>query len=229
MKILQAIADFFRNLFGGKAANDPPIIDKPQIPKQDIPPSVVPVKDPSNVQPQVQPQTEVPVVKPDINTSPTTNDAGNQFVIKLVRYSVGAEDTLGRLYINNKLYCYTLEDQYRERKVAGDTCIPTGEYEIVFRNVGGMNDTYCIKYPDIHKGMLWLQNVPGFEYILIHIGNSEADTKGCILVGSHVVGENNTQKARQITGSKDAYYKVYPIVADYLEKGGKVMMKIVES
>lgn len=228
MKILQAIANFFRSLFGGKAADETPIINNPQTPKQDTQPHVEPVKDHSNVQPQVQPQMEIPVVKPEIITPPTTNDSSNHLIINLVRYSTGKEDTLGKLYINNQLYCYTLEDQYREVKVSGDTRIPAGEYEIIFRKVGGMNDTYSLKYPDIHKGMLWLQQVPGFQYILIHIGNSEADTKGCILVGNHVVGENNTQKARQITGSKDAYYKVYPIVAAHLEKGGKVTIKITD-
>ena len=229
MKILQAIADFFRNLFGGKAAEETPIIDKPQTPKQDTQPSVEPVKDHANAQPQVLPQTEIPVVKPQIDTPPTTNDNNNNLIIKIVRYSTGEDDTLGKLYINNELYCYTLEDQYRATAVSRETRIPAGEYEVLFRKVGGMNDTYTVKYPDIHKGMLWLHNVPGFQYILIHIGNSEADTKGSILVGSHVVGENNTQKARQITGSKDAYYKVYPIVAAHLEKGGKVTVKIVEN
>ncbi len=227
MNILRAIADFFRALFGGKAA-ETPVIDTPQTPNADTELPVVPVKDNVITQPQPHPQTDVPIVQPHVDTPPSTNDTSNHLTIKLVRYSSGVEDTLGKLYINNQFYAYTLEDQYRETKVQGDTRIPAGEYEILFRKVGGMNDTYSMKYKDIHKGMLWLQNVPGFQYILIHIGNTEADTKGCILVGSHVLGENNINKPRQITGSKDAYYKVYPLVAAFLAKGGKVTIKIEE-
>lgn len=238
MNILRAIANFFKSLFGGEPTQTHVIdTNQTQTPKADVQPPVVPVKDTSTTIPQTQPQKEVPSTtsqidipnnQPHIETPPSSHDNQNYMVLKLVRYSSGKEDTLGKLYINEEFYGYTLEDQYHETKVPNDTRIPAGEYEILFRKVGGMNDTYSFKYKDIHKGMLWLQNVKGFEYVLIHIGNTEADTKGCILVGSQVMNENNMNQARQIIGSKAAYYKIYPVVAAHLENGGKVKIKIIE-
>ena len=64
-----------------------------------------------------------------------------------------------------------------------ETCIPEGEYEIKLRTVGGFNERYTKKYPTMHRGMLWLQDVPGFEYILIHQGNTDEHTSGCLIVG----------------------------------------------
>lgn len=88
--------------------------------------------------------------------------------------------TLGSLYIDDVWTAWTLEDQLRERpmqpvkswKVKGETAIPSGRYRIVLR-----------QSPRFGRVLPWLQDVPGFEWILMHAGNKTADTEGCLLVG----------------------------------------------
>lgn len=94
--------------------------------------------------------------------------------------------TIGSLWLADDLVCYTLEDKVREPlpwwegadmrpsawKVKGATAIPRGAYMV--RNTLS---------PRFRKVLPRLEAVPGFSGILIHKGNSAADTEGCILVG----------------------------------------------
>lgn len=144
--------------------------------------------------------------------------------INVKRYSASNESTLGLLYIDGKFACYTLEDEYRNVKLKGETRIKEGEYEIKFRKEGGHHAEYGKKFPQIHKGMLELQNVPEFQYILIHIGNTDKDTDGCILVGDAV--NNNKLVKGNITQSTIAYQRIYTPIAKALEAGQKVTIKI---
>ena len=96
--------------------------------------------------------------------------------IQVVRTQFGIDATNGLMYIDGKFECYTLEDQYQAVKVMHETCIPEGTYDIKFRKVGGFHQKYSARYKNAHYGMLELQNVPGFQYILIHPGRSEEHT-----------------------------------------------------
>lgn len=84
--------------------------------------------------------------------------------------------TIGRLSIDGKYVCDTLEDKVREPgvKVAGKTAIPAGRYRVIV-NVS----------PKFGRELPRLLDVPGFEGILIHRGNTPEDTAGCILVGEN--------------------------------------------
>lgn len=93
------------------------------------------------------------------------------------------DQTLGLLSINGNPQCFTLEDQFQPVKVPDETRIPAGRYKLAIRTESGMALKYRQLYGDWHRGMLWLQNVPGFEWIYIHVGNTDGDTSGCILVG----------------------------------------------
>lgn len=130
--------------------------------------------------------------------------------------------TIGKLYIDGVYTCVTLEDAVRAQKIYGETAIPAGTYPVVFRREGTTHHSYKTRFRAIHNGMLHIQNIPGFEYVLIHCGNTPADTFGCILVGS---GRAVSDPDR-ITGSEIAYRKMYPIVSAALERGDDVKISI---
>ncbi len=150
--------------------------------------------------------------------------------ITLERFFHGNEDTLGRFNINNQFKCYTLEDEHRDvfsgRKVYGETRIPEGRYKIIFLTSGKHHKQYSERFGmDFHKGMLLLQDVPKFEGILIHIGNTDTDTSGCILVGSDCIIKGKDKK-NMVTGSTIAYKKIYPEIRDALVNNEEVWITI---
>jgi hypothetical protein len=145
--------------------------------------------------------------------------------IDLIRTQFGNDATNGLLFIDGKFECYTLEDQYQAVKVMHETCIPEGSYEIKFRKVGGFHQRYSERYKNAHYGMLWLQDVPEFEYILIHSGNTDEHTSGCILVGN-TQQDLDLSKDGMVGQSRKAYEKMYRKVSAVLLQGKKVTINI---
>jgi len=144
--------------------------------------------------------------------------------LNVIRHQFGKDATNGLLFIDNVFECYTLEDEIRDVKVHSETAIPIGEYEIKLRTEGGFHTKYTARYGDMHKGMLWLQDVPNFTWILIHTGNTDSHTAGCLLLGET---QQDLDKGKDgfVGGSGDAYKKMYPKVADALLSGEKVTIK----
>jgi|TARA_Y100000361_G_C11080678_1_gene300858 hypothetical protein len=146
--------------------------------------------------------------------------------LDVVRTQFGADATNGMLFVDGVFECFTLEDQVREgSKVMKETAIPLGEYEIKYRNIGGYDSKYRARYgTDWHNGMLELQDVPNFTYILIHTGNTDEHTAGCLLVGET---QQDLDKGKDgfVGGSGDAYKKFYPKVRDALNAGEKVTIR----
>jgi len=145
--------------------------------------------------------------------------------LEVLRFSSQKDDTLGLLFdctnMERKFLCFILEDEYREKKVLGKTRIPALKYEVTLRTVGGMNSRYKKEFPDIHKGMLWVRDVPGFNYIyLIHIGNFENQTNGCGLCGDQA--KSNIAGRGAVYDSELAYKKVYPLIANKILLGERV-------
>jgi hypothetical protein len=147
--------------------------------------------------------------------------------LEVIRFNKGEDSTNGILFdITNerKFLCYTLEDESREEKVYGETCIPEGEYCVNFRREGGYHAKYDKRFADIHMGMLEVCDVPNFKYILIHCGNTDEDTAGCLLVGD--TQENNNIKKNGFIGrSTAAYTRIYPDIADALSRGEEVTIE----
>lgn len=96
----------------------------------------------------------------------------------LERKYLKAAYTIGCLWIEGTRFCDTLEDRVRdlkqEPKVPGATAIPAGRYEVIVN-----------RSPRFGRDLPRLLDVPGFEGILIHRGNTAKDTAGCILVGEN--------------------------------------------
>lgn len=145
--------------------------------------------------------------------------------LKLLRYSSDSESTGGLLFVDDRFFCFVCEDEYRQEKVSGETRIPAGNYVIKLRNEGGMTKRYLAKFPGLHRGMLWLQNVPGFEWIYIHIGNTAEHTEGCLLVG---YGASRDRSENKITNSTSAYKDLYGMVVFAMDRGEDVEIEIRE-
>lgn len=99
--------------------------------------------------------------------------------------------TIGELYIDGVFECYTLEDIEREVKIKCETAIPKGTYKVI------INQSNRFK-----KLMPLLLNVPNFEGVRIHSGNTNHDTEGCILVGQ-------TRSKNFIGQSRKAFDKLF--------------------
>jgi hypothetical protein len=128
--------------------------------------------------------------------------------------------TIGALFIDNLFSAFVMEDEKRDVKVLNETRIPAGRYEIKLQEFGRMYTQYKKKYKG-HEGMLHLVNVPGFEGILIHIGNTSKDTAGCLLLGSsHEIGKDFI--ANSMVTYLNFYFKVLPL----LKSGQRVFITI---
>lgn len=138
--------------------------------------------------------------------------------LTLKRIALRSTYTIGRLYIDDNYFCDTLEDTVRdlnkdgkfdngEKKVYGKTAIPYGTYEIKW--------TYS---PRFKKYTPQLMNVPSFEGIRIHSGNTSADTEGCL-----ILGEN--KYVGKVLNSRATINKFYPIIKKACSKG-KVTIEI---
>ena len=145
--------------------------------------------------------------------------------LEVLRFSSEADSTSGLLFDitdgKRKFLAYTLEDEHREDKKMHETRVPAGTYKITLRTEGGFHQRYEAKYGNMHKGMLWVRDIPGFEYILIHTGNTDEHTSGCLLIGDSQ-NNNQLQKDGFIGSSTQAYKRIYPPVAQVLEDGGTV-------
>ena len=127
------------------------------------------------------------------------------------RFVSDADATISRVTVDGRFVCFGLEDEFREEKVVGETRIPAGTYRINLRTEGGFHQRYSRRFSDIHRGMLHIQDVPNFQFILIHCGNTDEDTKGCLLVGTQA----NTQPGdMSIIASTGAYRRFYPLVVN---------------
>ena len=151
--------------------------------------------------------------------------------LKVLRFSSQEDSTSGLLFEESDLgvefLCYTLEDERRALKVKGETRVPAGTYEIKLRKEGGFNARYTKKYGGFHRGMLHICDVPNFEYILIHTGNTDEHTAGCLLVGDSQ--ENNVIiKDGFIGKSGNAYKRIYPAIAKAIELNEEVTIEYID-
>jgi len=121
--------------------------------------------------------------------------------IEVKRLHRTENSTIGELLIDGVWECYTLEDKERDVKIKSETAIPKGTYKVI------------INRSNRFKRLLpLLLNVPNFEGVRIHSGNTNHNTEGCILVGrtrsKDFIGQSRKafdslfakmQKAKEIT------------------------------
>jgi hypothetical protein len=134
--------------------------------------------------------------------------------LSLVRDTDGKNCTLGKLYINDVFECHTLEDvdrrlEYGGEKIYGETAIPRGTYKVI------------VDWSQRFKRHLpRLLSVPQFIGILIHPGNTAADTHGCILVGRYRVGDGC------ISQSVLAFKTLFNKIQAAIDRGEEVIIEV---
>lgn len=145
----------------------------------------------------------------------------------LQRLSDNRESTVGVLFkitTTPFLQGYTLEDEYRETKVKGETRIPAGRYEVVIHKADTpLTLKYRSKY-NWFKYHLMLKDVPGFQGIYIHIGNKGDNTDGCILVGDSV--NNNRLGSGEVSYSTQCFIRLYSDMTSILENKNQIFLTI---
>jgi hypothetical protein len=140
--------------------------------------------------------------------------------LRLERLWPKKDYTVGRLYVDDRLFCNTLEDRIvdknkngvfdgDEKKVYGESAIPYGTYKIIYN-----------WSPKFGRNLPRLLNVPHFEGILIHPGNTAADSAGCILVGK------NTEVGR-LTNSRYISDELNKLIDEAQQKGESITIEIV--
>lgn len=138
--------------------------------------------------------------------------------------------TIGKLYVDGAYVCDVLEDTdrglyqgmgeawLREKKVPGQTAIPFGRYRVTLKV---KSPKYSLRkaYEKIDGYLPRLLEVPGYQGVLIHIGNYPQDTEGCILVGY------NTKKGA-VMNSTQAFWKLYDLLKAADDKKEEIWITI---
>lgn len=141
--------------------------------------------------------------------------------------------TIGKLYINGEYFCDTIEDKDRgltqntplakikTTKIQHQTAIPTGTYNITMDVISPRFSKKSFYVKNCYGGRVpRLLNVPGFDGILIHIGNTAADSSGCILVGK------NSQVGK-VLNSTDTFKRLYGILDASNRAGETIKITII--
>ena len=132
--------------------------------------------------------------------------------IRLVREQYRPDSTIGRMFVDDVFECFTLEDGVRTQKIHGKTAIPAGAYRVTVED----SPRFKRKLPRLH-------DVPNFSGVLIHPGNTAADTEGCILVGQ------NWQPGQEAIGaSRAAFQALFPEIVSAIERREPVSIEVVQ-
>ena len=131
---------------------------------------------------------------------------------------------MSNLYINGEWFCNCLEDadrgldnsmsedMIRTLKKPSITAIPRGTYEITLDVVSPKYSKVQF-YKDVCNGKVpRLKNVKGFDGILIHAGNTDKDSSGCLLVGQNKV-------KGQVVNSNETFKQLYQLLLDGMSRG----------
>ncbi len=130
-------------------------------------------------------------------------------LIKVERFLHHPDCEISRVYVRDTYFYFAIEDAQRTTKIKGETCIPLGTYNLSTR--------FSPKFsPRLNQQMIWVQDVPGFQFIVIHTGNTISDTEGCLILGERIGILNNKDA---VLNSKPTYNRFYTSVIDDIIKG----------
>lgn len=134
--------------------------------------------------------------------------------LRVERRFKGDAYTVGTLYVDGARFCDTLEDRVRdlaggEAKVPGETAIPEGVYKVIVN-----------RSPKFGRDLPRLLDVPMFEGVLIHRGNTAEDSAGCILVGEN-------KEAGKVVNSTPYEEKIVALCKAAQSRGETIEIEVV--
>ena len=151
--------------------------------------------------------------------------------LRIDRKYKGIDYVISNLYVDGKKFGYVLEDTdrrlrqemqeatIRREKIYGKTAIPYGRYKITL-SVKSPRFSEQKFYKEVCGGYLpRLEKVPGFDGVLIHVGNYPKDTEGCLLVG---IEKGNDM----ILKSKSAFKKLYPLLKEADDRNEEIWIQV---
>jgi hypothetical protein len=202
----------------------------------------------SAFQSQPTPATPLPAAEPAAPSKPTTpnidelekqirhledklrretlsGEALSSSTVTVLRYLDDGQTSLGLLFLKNRFFAYTLEDTFREDKVAGQTRVPAGTYQLKFNpTLTPLTKNYQKRFPWFTYH-LEIEDIKGFDNVYVHIGNTHQDTQGCILIAD---GVTTTSPEKMITDSRRAFQRFYQKISALLQVGEKVSIRILD-
>lgn len=165
-------------------------------------------------------------------------------LIKVNRFVFKPDWTIGKVLVNNILDGYSVEDELRDVKIKGETAVDNGTYPLSTRQSPKFSASFLwsdslkklIEAKEKPKyisttdwkphDLIWIKDTPRHELCLIHWGNTDDDTEGCLVVGGSM-GVINGQEG--VTGSKIYYKKLYEKVYPTIKNGGQFITYQIES
>lgn len=150
--------------------------------------------------------------------------------ITVERFAFKKSYTIGRLYVDGQRFCDTLEDydrnltstmpleEIKKIKVKDETAIPTGTYTVTLNEQSPRFKSRS-QYAFCNGKLPRLKNVPGYEGVLIHIGNKPSDTSGCILVGEN-------KAVGQVLNSTNTFRNLYKKLSEANNRGEQILVEV---
>lgn len=174
--------------------------------------------------PLVKPGEKEEVLENFPDNYPETWELLGSSELTLLRYLDDGNTSLGLLYLGKQFFCYTLEDTHRDEKVPAGTRIPEGRYPLSFNpTLTDLTKKYRSRFSwfDYH---IEINNIPNYDLVYLHIGNSHQDTRGCILLAD---GVNTGSSEKMVTHSQRAFERFYKAVYPKISSQENLEIKIL--
>jgi len=156
------------------------------------------------------------------------NSVSNDFdgiTITVLRYFDDGETTLGILFLDNKYFCYTLEDTFQDKKILSKTRIPGGIYKLNYRRESTPLTEKYRKTRPWFEYHLEIKNVKNFTGIYIHCGSTHEHTDGCLLIARSI---NSSDVKRSIYNSRETFEEFYKLLKPKLDSGEYARIRILD-
>ena len=162
-------------------------------------------------------------------------------LLTVERYEFTPDWTIGRMLCQGQPVGFTIEDEIRAVKLHGETAIPYGTYDLGVRQSPKFSHEFM--WSDKHKvlcqtslicgyphvkdfrphDMIWIKDVPSFEYILFHWGNFDDDTEGCLIGGLSIGFAKNRKGVMKecVISSRVFYRSIYAKIYPLIKSGGQ--------